>query len=303
MSTLSRRELLKAAALLGVAAPMAMPRAASAIAPIGRKRPSHLKLSLVAYSFRDSLQPKTGKPTMDLFEFVDLAADNALDGVELTSYYFPPNVKPDYLHKLKQHAFTLGLDISGTSVGNNFCVPPGPKRDEQIALVKTWLENAAELDAPVIRIFAGQVAKGDTEEVAVGRVIEAIKETLPLAIEKGVTLGLENHGGITLTPKQILRLVHAIDSPNFGVNLDTGNFHGADPYAELAELAPYAVNVQVKTEISRNGGKKEEADLSRFVNILRDAKYSGYVVLEYEAKEDPKVAVPRHLKTLRSLIS
>ena len=303
MATLSRRDLLKAAALMGVAAPLGLPRAASAIGPIGRTRPSHLKLSLAAYSFRDFLLPKSGKPTMDLFDFVDLAADNALDGVELTSYYFPADANPDYFHKLKQHAFALGLEVSGTSVGNNFCVPPGPARDAEIAKVVTGLENAAELDAPHIRIFAGQVAKGDTEDVAVARVIEAIRQTLPLAIAKGVTLGLENHGGITATPAQLLRLVHAIDSPNFGVNLDTGNFHGADPYADLAEIAPYAVNVQVKTEISRAGGKKEDADLSRFVNILRDAKYSGYVVLEYEAKDDPKVAVPQHLKTLRSLIS
>ena len=47
------------------------------------------------------------------------------------------------------------------------------------------------------------------------------------------------------------------------MNLDTGNFHGEDPYAEIAELAPYAVNVQVKTEIRRKGKAKEEADLAR----------------------------------------
>ena len=46
-------------------------------------------------------------------------------------------------------------------------------------------------------------------------------------------LALENHGGITGTPEQILKLVKAIDSPNFGVNLDTGNFRGSDPYAEM----------------------------------------------------------------------
>ena len=88
----------------------------------------------------------------------------------------------------------------------------------------------------------------------------------------------------------------------FGVNLDTGNFHGADPYADLAKIAPYAVNVQVKTEIAPAGGKKGDADLSREIAILRDAKYSGYVVLEYEAAEDPMVAIPRHIKTLRSLM-
>jgi sugar phosphate isomerase/epimerase len=302
MASIPRRDFLASAALGALALPSVLIRTASAIDPIKRTRPSHLKLSLAAYSFRDSLAPRGRKPTMDLFDFVELAADLALDGVELTSYYFPPDVNPDYLHRLKQRAFALGLDVSGTSVGNNFCAPPGPALEKEFALVRTWIDRAAELDAPVIRIFAGTVPKGETEEVAVTRAIDGIRAALPYAVEKGVTLALENHGGITATPAQILRLVRAVDSPNFGVNLDTGNFHGEDPYADLAQLAPYAVNVQVKTEISRKGAKPEEADLSRVIGVLRDAKYSGYVVLEYEAKEDPSVAVPKTIKKLRSLI-
>ena len=298
MDKISRRGFLQGVA----AAPLLLAQqSARAIPPIGRSRPSHMKLSLAAYSYRDFL--KSNPPKMDLFDFVNLSADMRLDGVELTSYYFPVDVKPAYLHKLKQHAFNLGLDISGTSVGNNFCLPDGPEREKQLALVRTWVDNAAELDAPVIRIFAGTIPKGDTEDNAVARAIAGIKASLPYAIEKGVTLALENHGGITLTPAQILKLVKGVDSPNFGVNLDTGNFRGVDPYAELAELAPYAVNVQVKTEITRKGKQKEEADLSKVVGILRDAHYSGYVVLEYEAAEDPIVAIPRHLKSLRALIS
>jgi sugar phosphate isomerase/epimerase len=240
---------------------------------------------------------------MDLFDFVNLAADMALDAVELTSYYFPPDVDEEYLHRLKQHAFVLGLDVSGTSVGNDFCVPPGPERDRQMALVRTWVDHAAELDAPVIRIFAGRVAKGDSEAVAVARAIEGIQAVLPYAAQKGVSLALENHGGITATVPQMLALIKPIDAPNFGVNLDTGNFRTPDPYADLAQLAPYAINVQVKTELSREGKTKEEADLARVVAILREARYAGYVVLEYEAAEDPMSAVPRHIKTLRGLIA
>ena len=56
----------------------------------------------------------------------------------------------------------------------------------------------------------------------------------------------------------------------FGVNLDTGNFHTADPYGDLAKCAPYAVNVQVKVDMFPNN-KKEPADLARVVKILRDA--------------------------------
>jgi len=300
MQPTTRRGFLVQAALAATAGPLALAGTATAIPPIGRTRPSHLKLSLAAYSYRKYLDLKVKK--MDMFDFVNLGADMALDAVEPTSYYFPPDVSAEYLHRFKQHAFVLGLDISGTAVGNNFCVPPGPERDKQLDLVRKWVDHAAEMDAPVIRIFAGSVGKGDSEDTAVERAIEGIRASLPYAAEKGVSLALENHGGITATPEQILKIVKAVDAPNFGVNLDTGNFHTDDPYADMSELAPYAINVQVKSEIQRKGKKNEDADLARVIQILRDARYSGYVVLEYEADEDPITAVPRHIKTLRSLI-
>jgi sugar phosphate isomerase/epimerase len=303
MNSMTRRALLNrgllSAAGLGL---LTSGPAAWAIPPIGRTRSSHLKLSIAAYSYRDLLTAKP--PKMDLFGFADLAADMGLDAIEPTSYYFPPNVTTEYLHQLKQYAFALGLDISSTAIGNNFCFPPGLKRDEQLELTRTWIDRAAELDAPVIRIFAGYVPKGTSEEQAVEWAIEGIKESLPYAAKKGVTLALENHGGVTATSSQILKIVRAIEAPNFGVNLDTGNFHVDDPYAELAEVAPYAVTVQVKTEIRRKGAEaSEEADLGRLISIIRDVKYSGYVILEYEAAEDPLKAIPRHIKKLRELIS
>src|SRR5262249_32571316 len=122
------------------------------------------------------------------------------------------------------------------------------------------------------------------------------------AAEKGVILALENHGGITATPDQMLKIVEAIPkNPWFGVNFDSGNFHTADPYADLERIAPYAVNAQVKVEMAPLN-KKGPADLERIVNILKAARYRGYVVLEYEAAEDPFDAVPGHLKTLRTLL-
>ncbi|MDX2038623.1 MAG: sugar phosphate isomerase/epimerase family protein [Isosphaeraceae bacterium] len=294
---MTRRDLLRAMTLPVLAS------TAHAIEPIARKHAGHLKLSLAAYSFRDALQAEKGdKRDFDLFDFVDLAASYSVDAVELTSYYFPTEISPDYLNKLQQYAFRQGLDVSGTSVGNNFCVAPGPERDRQIELVKTWIDRAAILHAPVIRIFAGSVPKGETEAAAVARTLECLAIVLPYAEKHGISLALENHGGITATARQLLTLVKAVDSPNFGVNLDTGNFHSADPYAELAAIAPYALNVQVKTEIAPKGKTKGPADLSKIVAILREARYSGHVVLEYEAKEDPFKAVPHHLKTLRSLL-
>ncbi len=298
MPHLNRRGFLANASLLGLFGPGALARASD---PIGRTRKSHLKLGLAAFSYRDSL---TGpKKDMDLFGFLEIAADLEVDAVEPTSYYFPDAVTPDYLHRLKQRAFVLGLDISGTAVMNDFCLPPGAERDKELAHVRTWIDHAAELDAPTIRVLSGNWIQGTPDEELAKRVVDAIDSLTPHAVQKGVALALENHGGgVTTTADELLKIVRAVKGPNFGVNLDTGNFHGPDPYAELAEVAPYAVNVQVKTEIRRKGRSKEQADMEKVIGILRDAKYSGYVVLEYNAPEDPKTAVPRTIKTLRSLI-
>ena len=168
MPQMTRREFLGRAAL-AAAGPVALARPAAAVGPIGRTRPSHFQLSLAAYSFRDRL---TGpNSTMDLFGFVDLAADLGLDAIEPTSYYFPEHVTTDDLHRLKRHAFLLGLDVSGTAVMNDFCLPPGPEADKELEHVHTWIDRAAELDAPTLRLLSGEWRQGTPDEELEKRVV------------------------------------------------------------------------------------------------------------------------------------
>jgi sugar phosphate isomerase/epimerase len=282
--------------------------AARAVAPFHRPGPPRFQLSLAAYSFRDSFKETKGKPnpngTLEMPAFLDWCADHGCAGAELTSYFFPADATRDYLLKLRRQAWVRGIAISGTSVGNTFTHDAGPKRDEEIALVKKWVDHAAILGTSHVRVFAGNVQKGQEPAQAVKNCIAALEECADYAGQQGVFLGIENHGGIVAEPAGLLEIIRAVKSPWVGVNLDTGNFHGADPYAELAQCAPYAVNVQVKTEIKRAGAKdKEASDLPRLVKILRDANYQGWVVLEYEAKEDPWKAVPPLLAQLGNLLA
>ncbi len=115
-------------------------------------------------------------------------------------------------------------------------------------------------------------------------------------------LAVENHGGVVATAAGLLEIVQAVECPWVGINLDTGNFRTADPYADLAQCAPFAVSVQYKVEVSR-GGKREPADFARIVKILREANYRGFINFEYEEREDPHVAVPRHLSEMRRVLA
>jgi sugar phosphate isomerase/epimerase len=294
----TRRQFLASALAVGAGAGLGAP-AARAIEPIQRKGPCHMRLSIAGYSFRDHFSGKI-KPQMTLDDFADFAAEHGFDAVEPTAYYFKPT--PELLGKFKGRCTRLGLDISGGAVGNNFCHADTTKLQEEIASVKRWIEAYSVLGAKTIRIFAGTMPKGDDPKKTRERCVAAIQEACDHAAKYGIWLALENHGGITATAEQLLTLVKAVKHDFFGVNLDTGNFHSSDPYAELAQAAPYAVTVQVKTEISRAGQKKEEADLKRIMGILRDVNYRGYVALEYEAAEPPREAIPRHVQALRRLI-
>lgn len=275
---------------------VALPALAS---PVMRSA-SRNKLSLAAYSYRDLLNVK--KPMMTLFEFIDECVSFGLDGAELTSYYFPEDVTDEFLRKLKLHCFRSGIDVSGTAIGNDFGFPVGPEREKQLALTRRWIERAGILGAPVIRIFAGHQKPGIDAVEAERLMIEGMEEACAFAGQHGVTLALENHGGPTATAEGLLKFVEAVKNPWFGVNLDTGNFHSEDVYGDLARVAPFAVNVQVKVSITEKG-VKQPVDFKRVAKILREAGYRGYVVLEFEEAEEPRAACKRYLEELSEALA
>jgi sugar phosphate isomerase/epimerase len=126
-----------------------------------------------------------------------------------------------------------------------------------------------------------------------------MEECCDYAGQHGVHLALENHGGPTATADGMIAFVRDVQSSWFGVNLDTGNFTSNDPYGDLAKLAPYALNVQVKVMIVDSKEKKEPSDFARLAQILRDVGYRGYIVLEYEEADDPRVECPKYIRQIR----
>jgi sugar phosphate isomerase/epimerase len=111
-------------------------------------------------------------------------------------------------------------------------------------------------------------------------------------------VGLENHWGLGLTPEGVLRVVRAVDSPWLRVTLDTGNFL-EDPYDRLAQLAADTVLLQAKTYYGGGSWYTLDLDYARIAKIMREAKYQGWVSLEYEGNEDPATGVKKSLGLLR----
>jgi sugar phosphate isomerase/epimerase len=276
--------------------------------PIGRSGPPRFQVGLAAYSLRryfpyargKAQQVATDGPTIDMVGFLDYCVQQKLDAAELTSYFFTPDAPDSYFLDLKHQAFLRGLIISGTAIGNNFTVGAGPQLEKEISDALAWIDRASLLGAPHIRFFAGTGKQLDDDPQRLEEACEAIERCAQHAAEKGVFLGVENHGN--LTGEQMLKIMSRVNSPWVGINLDTGNFLSEDPYADLEACVPFAVNVQVKVNMKSPEGKSYPADMQRIGQILKAAGYQGFVILEYE-DDAPYEHLPKAIQDLKEALA
>ena len=222
-------------------------------------------------------------------DFIDLAAEIGVDGVELTSYWFP-SVEKRYLHRLKRRCLERGITVAGAAIRTRFTTPSSEDRARDVNTAKEWIGHVVELGAPELRVFAGEMPEGHTEEEAFKWTVDALAACAEVAAERGVVVALENHGGITTTADQVIRLIDTVHSDWLRLNLDTGNFR-TDPYAQITRCVPYAVTAHLKASFRTPTGKTP-SDIPRVVGTLQHAGYNGFLNIEYEEEDDPKIAVP-----------
>ena len=318
-NTLNRRSFLKRASLIPLCAAAGVGLDNFSVAGEA-SADSTLKVSLNAYSFNRMLNDaiRNRGPGITLMQALDFAAKNKFEGFDATGYYFPsyPKVPPDsYVDELKQKAADLGVGISGTGVRNNFTTSDQATRAGGVQHIKQWVEVAARLGAPVIRVFADTqmrsqtwetVAKGLTHDQVQDYIAAALQECSTQAQKFKVRIGVQNHGDFLKTGEQLLALIKAVGSEWCGPIVDTGYFKSADPYADMALVAPHAVNWQIKQ--SPFGEESDvPTDLIKLLRIIRKSGYHGYLPIETlspKGKEyDPYTVIPAFKKQLCDAIA
>jgi sugar phosphate isomerase/epimerase len=286
---------------------------AAAREPIKRYGGPKLKTSLNAYSFSKPLndQLKGRAKGISLFDLLEFCAEVNFDALDPTGYFFPgyPKVPSDqYVNDFKRRAFQLGVDISGTGVRNDFASPDKAKRAADVVHAKEWIECAARMGAPVLRVFAGAVPEGHAWESVASWMADSLRECAEYGKKYGVLVGVQNHGDMLKSADQVLKIVQRVDSDWFGVIVDTGYFQTPDPYDDIARVIPYAVNFQVKEKLDGAAGT-HKTDLKKLVKIIRDGGYRGYIPIETlsirgsSEPYDPRARVIELLAALREALA
>jgi sugar phosphate isomerase/epimerase len=319
---LTRRSFLSTSALLpfAAAAGIASTTARAAYTPIPRHSGAHLRPSLNVYSFLELLNANAKDKTkgLDLFGACDFCAKVGFDAIDVTGYFFPGYPKApadDYLIRLKRHAFNLGLALSGTGVRNDFTAANPATRAEGVQRIKDWIEVAAKLGAPTVRAFADsqgpfknwqQASSNAPRDTVEGYLADALRECAEHGKKFGVIVAVQNHGDFINTGPEHLSLLKRVDHEWCAAMVDTGKYLTPEPYADIALMAPYAVNWQIK-ETMRSEVDSPKVDMKRLVTIIRKSGYRGYVPIETLSMRrkdyDSYVEITKMLRDLQAAIA
>jgi sugar phosphate isomerase/epimerase len=253
-----------------------------------------------AYSYDKDLSH--GRMTLE--DFILKAVELEIVSVDMTVYYLK-STEPEYLHSLRHMAYKHAVAFSGAACGASMVQDSASKRTDALNQIKKWVDVTNELGASHLRIFAGKLPNGANMKDAIDWVVESMKAACDYSGKKGITLGLEDHEGVTQTSDVCLEIMQRVDSPYAGINLDITNFITTptqDAYAQIAACVPYASgNIHIRDHFY----DRNPVDMDRIWQMFAKAGHQGYVSAEYEASFPDSLpsstGVPKLIETIKSL--
>jgi L-ribulose-5-phosphate 3-epimerase len=241
-------------------------------------------LACETYSFRELIN--SGK--LDLVGVPQFYKEQGIKGISYNDMFFK-KLDDAYLDQIVAAVKKAGRVVTCYVIEGNLAGSDSAKRQQQIEMDKQKLRAAHRLGAPLVRINVGATGRQENADDTIGveRVVEAFKELLPLARELNIKISIENHGGVSKTADNIVKIIKATDSRWVGALVDFGNFPADVRYEEIAKVAPYAFTTHVKINEFDDRGEAKSYDFPRVLEIFKKIKYKGPISIEYEGSGDP----------------
>ena len=236
-----------------------------------------------------------------LEDALTLLAENGYAGVALTldHIHFDP-LAPRLrarAARLRSELEELGLDCV-VETGARFILDPRRKhfptlvsdgRQKRVDLLRTAVDVAFELGAPVVSMWSGSLAEGEDRERAWDLLVEGTQRVVEHAEDTGVTLAFEPEPGMLVEAlADYEELQERLGHPNgLGLTLDIGHIICLEPMSVtecVRRGAPTLAHVHI--EDMRRGVHEHlmfgegELDLDETLRVLSEIEFGGLVAVE-----------------------
>lgn len=233
-----------------------------------------------------------GRRTLE--EWFRFAADLGLDGADISVAHLK-NLSAAYLDGLRQAAADVGVQIAMVVTYSDFTHPQAAERARQVVEVREYIDAAARLGAPFVRVTAGQRHPGVERAEGIAWAVDGLTSCLDHAAQAGVTLTYENHtkGSVWQyydfsQPAAIfLEIVRRTEGSGLRLLYDTANTLGSgdDPLAVLAEVRARIDVIHVND--IRRAGQFEPclvgtgvAPIEAIFRVLAQSNFAGWISVE-----------------------
>ena len=250
---------------------------------------------------------------------LDVAKELGFDGVELWGR--EPHISEKFdenrVHAARKMIEDRGLVLC--CLGSYVVFGPVKTRAEELAGLDDTLYTARCLRAPIVRVWASDVGAQRASKRQWEKAVAEIQEACDRAARLNLVLAAEMHDDtLADSADAALRLLEAVDRPNFKLNFEVSHRATAEPVRErLDRVLDYVVHIHLRnfsTCATENGERANWAPISDglvdyfpLLDTLASHGYCGCYALEFACREgngkrDSLAADLAYLKSLFKLM-
>jgi fatty-acyl-CoA synthase len=208
-------------------------------------------------------------------------------------------------------ARTVGIEICALDSSCQLNRQEPQDRATEVETIRRWIALAAEVRAPVVRVFGVADQPGMDAYEGTAAAAETLAAACIDAEAAGITVALETHDSYS-TAARVAAVLAAVPSPAAGALWDI--FHTYLAGESASEAALYLrsriAHVHVKDGFAGADGPRltllgdGEAPIAESLAALSVESYAGFISVEWEKKwhpqiAEPEVALPQAISFLR----
>ena len=255
------------------------------------------RYSICSYSFRRSFE----SGAMDYQGYVDFNERNGFSQLDPWMKHLEPALEDRaWLAEARRMAADAGLPYGCIAVdGGHMYEEDAAQRRACRETALRWLEVAAALEAPQMRIDSGG-PEALTDEVF-EIIVEGYNELIPAARAAGVEILVENHWGPTKYAENTVRLLEEVEG--LGLLFDTNNWAEGTQERAWQMCSSYARLTHFKTFNFDSEGNDPSVDLNKACAILVESGYKGVWGIESTPEDgDEEGAAVKTLALLQRVL-
>lgn len=205
--------------------------------------------------------------------------DFDINGIEFVNTLFEvPTAR--YLDTLRKNAeehkvkmILIMVDAEGET-----CTPSAQERKQTVVNHRKWIDIASYLGCSAIRTNC-RGPKDPPREESIKWAAETYNMMLEHAIPAGVSILIENHGGVSNDPDWMVDLMKEVDSLYFGSYPDwRAPSDSFDNHNYIEKMLPWAGGMSYRNQPTEEGTAK-------LIKLCKDAGYRGWYGIESSGRE------------------